>query len=740
MINIFDIPTKYRKILLEKEWILPEKRKSYGGKSLVCMFLTSFCVVGCPFCFFKSPLPENGVNEKESKNHSFDSACLRSFLEFARRANVGYLQISGGGEPFLKLEYILECVRKVPADRIILVSSGFWAEDKKKAADILDRLYRARIENPQNPRLSIRVSVSRDHSIRLGDRHVVNLIRLFSDGYSKEERFTLQLKHFEDDPTLDQILDKWFHGYLRQEVRANGTDDEKIIKIMPWKYTISLKSGYSFVVGKARVFFPTLQPDLRKASNHDRGIRVYDIDTDQSQDDYPSIAKNGDGTDGLDWIVEYNGNVCTWQNRIPDNQFNVETDTYEEVYERTMRDLVSYSFIDRGASYRDNIIREISPKTVARMKAVNIRDYAGNLAFYDEKIRLYYNIRVLQDYLRDGILEASQIENLPDELKNAVMLGREELKKLYEEGKRSAADQEMQECHTLTELRDFIHLMELDHFELSEDEKKRMKDHFDRLKGKDRIGLYPNQADTKPYRPSPAEANPPSLSGQKGKPAPADLDVERRLTDRIIVRKKKPEEWKDMEFCLFRHGETNWNVKGIIKGQMDDSGTIFTENGLKQLRWAAERISEHAVQAIFSSDLYRTAETAKYINKELQVPLYFSSAFRGLNMGEYQGRSMKEFLHNKEVMTAFSDYDYVIPGGESINQLLERFCGGLKYIRDTFSYDKVLIIAHGAAISNVFSYVNHSSYKDIDYCILRTDGDSFSAVSSGEYERESVLI
>ncbi len=189
-----------------------------------------------------------------------------------------------------------------------------------------------------------------------------------------------------------------------------------------------------------------------------------------------------------------------------------------------------------------------------------------------------------------------------------------------------------------------------------------------------------------------------------------------------------------MEFFLFRHGETNWNTEGLIKGQLDDSGIQFTENGQKQLRWIAENVSGQGISAIFSSDLHRTAETAKYINKELHLPLYLTPNFRGLNLGIYQGMPTKEFRQTEEFLAAFSDYDHVLPGGESVNQLRERFCGELKRIRDSCPYGKVLVIAHRAAISNAYSHVTHSPYKDLDYCILKTDGDAFLTVSAGRYE------
>lgn len=194
------------------------------------------------------------------------------------------------------------------------------------------------------------------------------------------------------------------------------------------------------------------------------------------------------------------------------------------------------------------------------------------------------------------------------------------------------------------------------------------------------------------------------------------------------------EERKHMEYCLFRHGQTNWNVNGIIKSHMDDSGTHFTEAGQEQIEYITELLKNTGIQAVFASDLYRTTETANYINAYLKVPVFFSERLRGMDMGAFLGKPIEEFLQHEEVRKAFVDYDSPIPGGESINQLVERLCGALKGIRDNYSYTRVLVITHGAAISNIVAYVNHTPYREFDYCYLRLEEDTFSVVETGRYD------
>ena len=91
MENIFEKPHEYRKYILDSKSLVSSDPTLYSGKSFICLFLTRFCGVGCPFCFFKSP-PNKGTADIRD---SFTDEGVDHFIQFA---NVGDFQISGGGE------------------------------------------------------------------------------------------------------------------------------------------------------------------------------------------------------------------------------------------------------------------------------------------------------------------------------------------------------------------------------------------------------------------------------------------------------------------------------------------------------------------------------------------------------------------------------------------------------------------------------------------------------------------
>ena len=136
-INIFENPQYYREQLLKINLFDINQRKKIDGKSLICVFFTAYCGVGCPFCFFHSPTSRNEKIEFISKENHFSKEAVDKFIKFANDANVGYLQISGGGEPFLEFDAILKCIETIKAERIILVTSGFWAYNEINAEKYL---------------------------------------------------------------------------------------------------------------------------------------------------------------------------------------------------------------------------------------------------------------------------------------------------------------------------------------------------------------------------------------------------------------------------------------------------------------------------------------------------------------------------------------------------------------------------------------------------------------------------
>ena len=180
-----------------------------------------------------------------------------------------------------------------------------------------------------------------------------------------------------------------------------------------------------------------------------------------------------------------------------------------------------------------------------------------------------------------------------------------------------------------------------------------------------------------------------------------------------------------MKIFLCRHAKTNWNDSELILGQMELDDVFISNESENEFIEKNKFLHKENISKIISSDLFRAKHSAEILNKLLDVPLLFGQKFRALNMGAYQGKSVKEFLSAASIHGYFSDYDIQIKDGESINDLILRFQEGIKDVIRNFSReDNIVIISHSAAISNWVSYIEKKPYKDITDAVIIVENDN----------------
>lgn len=98
-------------------------------------------------------------------------------------------------------------------------------------------------------------------------------------------------------------------------------------------------------------------------------------------------------------------------------------------------------------------------------------------------------------------------------------------------------------------------------------------------------------------------------------------------------------------FYIVRHGETDWNVRGILQGQTD---TELNEAGLKQSEELAEYLRELKFDAVFSSDLSRARKTSEAVALQKKLVVTTSKALRERSFGKYEGKSAISSVKNSE--------------------------------------------------------------------------------------------
>lgn len=457
MENIFKKPTKYIEKLREIQLLDINSNVEFSGKSMAVIFLTKYCNAKCEFCIYKSPNKEYQENNREDE---FDKIGIEKCIDFINKSNIGYLLISGGGEPFLKINYLINLIQKVNVKNIVIVSNGFWAKNYKTALKILQKINKLQEKYEKN--IIIRISMDKWHYKYLGTKHIKNLIDIFSVNDLKELK--LKIHTIINDNTIFNILEEY--NYIIKYQTEYSSDNEILNKSNKQRTFVKLNNDYNLEIEFAKLFKPNLEVDLN--SNIDEQIEVFMEDLIKSQQCNFSTVTNIDNTKGLDFLINYNGNISTWANYHTYNSPNLYIHDYKAIMNIIYNDIVSYSFLKESFNSIIDIVKEINPIAVHRAIGINIRDFFGMYLLYENKTLLYYYIIILKKYIKERIVVTKELEKIPEDVKIILSYSKEEIIKLYNESNYSIIEQYKESKFLEENWKDLFFLIKRKHFDLNE--------------------------------------------------------------------------------------------------------------------------------------------------------------------------------------------------------------------------------------------------------------------------------
>ena len=135
------------------------------------------------------------------------------------------------------------------------------------------------------------------------------------------------------------------------------------------------------------------------------------------------------------------------------------------------------------------------------------------------------------------------------------------------------------------------------------------------------------------------------------------------------------------DLYLVRHGETVDNANKIMQGQTQ--GELNTK-GIEQARTVAKNLKSEHFDAIVSSDLKRSFDTASIIAEPHGLTVITTPLLRERDWGGFTGRYIPDLK------------DEPWPDDiESLEALKSRALEFLNFIRTTFPNQKVLAVGHG---------------------------------------------
>ncbi len=147
---------------------------------------------------------------------------------------------------------------------------------------------------------------------------------------------------------------------------------------------------------------------------------------------------------------------------------------------------------------------------------------------------------------------------------------------------------------------------------------------------------------------------------------------------------------------LARHGQSEWNHTGRITGQADIG---LSEVGQAQSLALARCLEGVPLSAIYCSALQRTAATAAPTAATAGLAPQPLAALNEIGLGVLQGRYRDERDPQAQALWAAWQADpwgATVPGGERMDDLVQRAVGALRQILQRHAGQSVLIVGHRA--------------------------------------------
>ena len=187
---------------------------------------------------------------------------------------------------------------------------------------------------------------------------------------------------------------------------------------------------------------------------------------------------------------------------------------------------------------------------------------------------------------------------------------------------------------------------------------------------------------------------------------------------------------------LIRHAEAEGNLYRIAQGQQN---SILTDRGWRQVRALEKRFADIRIDAVCSSDLYRTCATASAIYKPKGLPLHRMRELREINVGDWEQRTWGDIYRRDPVqMDYFSRHftKWHIEGAETPWQVLDRVLGAVRKIAAENEGRTVAVFSHGYAIRLLLAHLQGYSMEEAG----QTPHGDNTAVSLLEAEGDTLQV
>ena len=151
-----------------------------------------------------------------------------------------------------------------------------------------------------------------------------------------------------------------------------------------------------------------------------------------------------------------------------------------------------------------------------------------------------------------------------------------------------------------------------------------------------------------------------------------------------------------------RHGETAWNSESRIQGQTDIG---LNPTGAWQATRLPAALADEGIDAVYSSDLIRTLDTATALADSCGLPVLPDADLRERCFGEFEGHTFAEIEARWPVLSERwrrRDADFGPAGGEVLADFYARSMSAATRLVAAHLGQTVVLVTHGGVLDCLY--------------------------------------
>lgn len=155
---------------------------------------------------------------------------------------------------------------------------------------------------------------------------------------------------------------------------------------------------------------------------------------------------------------------------------------------------------------------------------------------------------------------------------------------------------------------------------------------------------------------------------------------------------------------IARHGETEFNRKGMLQGRGIDAP--LNETGRSQAQQLANYLTKYEATSIISSSLARAWQTASFYEEKTDLSTQKNKDLDEMDFGDFEGVSMKDIasdLNDLQRGWESGNVTLKIPGGESPKEVFGRADAAARSYINGADSQTVMLFVHGRLIRVLLS-------------------------------------